>query len=161
MRDMEKKELSETEEDYLRTIYELTTEKGYATVSDIASKLGVRAPSVTDMMKKMSMEGYVVYRAYKPIILTKKGKKAAEDISNKHIVLRDFLRIIGIDDETAEEDACGIEHHLHKETINRLTKFVEFVEKAPRYPRWLEHFEEYLKTGKLPEECPENEKEKC
>ncbi len=161
MRDMKKKELSETEEDYLRAIYDLTEEKGYATVSDIALKLHVRPPSVTDMVKKLSRDDYVVYTAYKPIILTEKGKKAAEDMSHKHIVLRDFLKIIGIDEEIAEEDACGIEHHLHKDTINRLTKFVEFVEKAPRHPRWLEHFEDYIETGELPEECPEKENEKC
>ncbi len=157
---MKKKELSETEEDYLRAIYDLTLEKGYATVSDIASRLNVRPPSVTDMMKKLGEEGYISYEAYKPVVLTEMGKKAAEDISHKHIILRDFLRIIGIDDRIAEEDACGIEHHLHKETINRLTKFVEFVEKAPRHPRWLEHFEEYIKNGKIPEECLCEDREK-
>ncbi len=157
---MKKKELSETEEDYLRAIYDLTLEKGYATVSDIASKLKVRPPSVTDMMKKLGEEGYISYEAYKPVVLTERGEKAAEDISHKHIILRDFLRIIGIDEKIAEEDACGIEHHLHKETINRLTKFVEFVEKAPRHPRWLEHFEEYIKSGKIPEECLCEDKEK-
>lgn len=147
------KELSETEEDYLRSIYELSLENRYATVSEIARKLGVRPPSVTDMMKKLGDEGYIVYRPYKPIILTEKGKKVAENISHKHSVLRNFLKIIGIDEDIAEEDACGIEHHLHPETIDRLTKFVEFVEKMPKHPRWLEHFEEYLRTGKLPEEC--------
>jgi len=161
MSDMKKKDLSETEEDYLRAIYDLTEEKGYATVSDIASRLHVRPPSVTDMVKKLSSEDYLIYIAYKPIVLTEKGRKAAEDMAHKHIVLRDFLKIIGIDEEIAEEDACGIEHHLHKETINRLTKFVEFVEKAPRHPRWLEHFEEYIATGKLPEGCSEESEEKC
>ncbi len=145
--------LSETEEDYLRTIFELTEEKRYATVSEIAERLGVRPPSVTDMVKKLSDEGYLIYRPYKPIVLTEKGREVAEDISHKHNVLRDFLQIIGVNEDIAEEDACGIEHHLHPETIERLTKFVEFVENMPKHPRWLEHFEEYIRTGKLPEEC--------
>ncbi len=148
-----KRRLSETEEDYLRSIYELSEERGYATVSDIAERLKVRPPSVTDMVRKLSEDGFVEYIPYRPIVLTEKGKKVAEDIFHKHSILRNFLKIIGVDDGIAEEDACGIEHHLHPETIERLTKFVEFVENMPKHPRWLEHFEEYIRTGKLPEEC--------
>ena len=153
------KRLSETEEDYLRAIYELIEERGYATVSEIASRLKVRPPSVTDMMKKLGDEGFVDYTPYRPIVLTEKGKRIAEDIYHKHSVLRDFLKIIGVDERIAEEDACGIEHHLHTETIERLTKFVEFVENMPKHPRWLDHFEEYIKTGKLPDECICEEKD--
>ena len=153
------KRLSETEEDYLRAIYEISMESNYATVSDIASRLNVRPPSVTDMVKKLAEDGFVDYTPYRPIVLTEKGKKVAEDIFHKHRVLRNFLKIIGVDENIAEEDACGIEHHLHPETIERLTKFVEFVEKMPKHPRWLEHFEEYIKSGKLPEECLCEEKD--
>ena len=153
------KRLSETEEDYLRAIYELIEERGYATVSEIASRLKVRPPSVTDMMKKLGDEGFVDYTPYRPIVLTEKGKRIAEDIYHKHSVLRDFLKIIGVNERIAEEDACGIEHHLHPETIERLTKFVEFVENMPKHPRWLDHFEEYIKTGELPDECICEEKD--
>ena len=153
------KRLSETEEDYLRAIYELIEERGYATVSEIASRLRVRPPSVTDMMKKLGDEGFVDYKPYRPVVLTEKGKRIAEDIYHKHSVLRNFLKIIGVDEKIAEEDACGIEHHLHPETIERLTKFVEFVENMPKHPRWLDHFEEYIKTGKLPDECICEEKD--
>ncbi len=151
--------LSETEEDYLRAIYELIKERGYATVSEIASRLKVRPPSVTDMIKKLGEKGFVDYIPYKPIVLTERGKEVAEDIYHKHHILRNFLKIIGVPRAIAEEDACGIEHHLHPDTIERLTKFVEFVEKMPKHPRWLEHFEDYIKTGKLPDECICEEKD--
>jgi DtxR family Mn-dependent transcriptional regulator len=153
-----KRRLSETEEDYLRAIYELTMERRYATVSEIANRLKVRPPSVTDMVKKLADGGFVEYTPYRPIVLTEKGRKVSEDIFHKHTVLRNFLKIIGVKEDIAEEDACGIEHHLHTETINRLTKFVEFVENMPKHPRWLEHYEEYIKSGKLPDECLCDEK---
>ncbi len=156
---MKKKSISETEEDYLRVIYELSGEKGYATVSDVAQRLSVKPPSVTDMIKKLSDSGYVVYEPYKPITLSEEGRAIAREVADKHRVLTNFFTILGIDPEIAEEDACGIEHHLHRETSELLTKFVEFVQKTPRQPRWLDHFAEYMRTGKLPEDmCREVEK---
>jgi len=67
-------------------------------------------------------------------------------------VLRDFFIILGINEEVADEDACEIEHVVKQETMDRLTKFVEFV-KSHRDPMWLERFKEYYETGKL-SECP-------
>ena len=149
---MRKKGMSETEEDYLRVIYELSEEKGYATVSDVAQRLSVKPPSVTDMIKKLSDSGYVIYEPYKPITLSEEGKDIAMAVADKHRVLKNFLTILGIDPEIAEEDACGIEHHLHPDTTELLTKFVEFIQMAPRQPRWLEHFNTYLETGELPDD---------
>ena len=158
---MKRRNVSETEEDYLKTVYSLSSEKGYATVSDIARALSVKPPSVTDMIKKLGEAGFVIYEPYKPIILSEKGKKVAVEIMKKHFVLKNFLTILGIPEGIAEEDACGIEHHLHRETTELLTKFVEFVQSAPRHPRWLEHFSEYQKTGKIPDDmCADVQKVK-
>jgi DtxR family Mn-dependent transcriptional regulator len=157
---MKKKGISETEEDYLRVIYELSKEKGYATVSDVAGSLSVKPPSVTDMIKKLSERKYVIYEPYKPIILSEEGERIAKDVFDKHHVLTNFLTILGIEPDIAEEDACGIEHHLHKETSELLTKFVEFMQKAPREPRWLEHFNKYVETGELPDDmCRDTEED--
>ncbi len=157
---MKKKGISETEEDYLRAIYELSEDKGYATVSDVAQRLSVKPPSVTDMIKKLSESGYVIYEPYKPITLSEKGKKVAGEVFNKHRVLTNFLTILGIPPDISEQDACGIEHHLHRETTEILTKFVEFIQMAPRQPRWLEHFNVYMETGKLPDDmCRDREED--
>ena len=69
----------------------------------------------------------------------------------RHKILTDFLVILGVDREVAEHDACEMEHTLHPETVDRLTRFVEFVKGAPKSPRWLEHFRHFYKTGKHPE----------
>jgi DtxR family Mn-dependent transcriptional regulator len=61
------------------------------------------------------------------------------------------LKILGVEGRIAEEDACKIEHDVNPKTMRRLVKFVEFVQKSPQEPRWLERFGEYAGTGKHPE----------
>ena len=139
-------------EQYIESIYEIVKKKGYARVKDVSELLGVGLSTVSEMFKKLDEKGYVNYEKHGGVTLTKKGEKVATKLSKKHKVLREFLIILGIDEEVADEDACEIEHVVRQETMDRLTKFVEFV-KNHRDPRWLKHFREYYETGKLPE-CP-------
>lgn len=141
-------------EDCVEAIYKLIEEKGFARISDISDALSVRPPSVTEMVQRLKDQGYVIYERYRRVRLTPKGEKLAKSVAKRHDILREFLVMLGLSDEMAEEDACRIEHYLHPETMERLTKFVEFVRTAPRYPKWLEHFEHYYKTGRRSEECP-------
>lgn len=139
-------------EQYVETIYEIVKKKGYARVKDVSELLGVGLSAVSEMFSKLSEEGYVNYEKYGGVTLTEKGEKIAAKLSKKHKVLREFLIILGIDEEVADEDACEIEHVVKQETMDRLTKFVEFV-KSHRDPLWLERFKEYYETGEL-SECP-------
>lgn len=134
-------------EDYLEVIYKLKTEKGCARISDISSSLKVKKPSVTEMVQKLSKEGFVIYKPYQNVELTTKGERLAKAVLYRHNLLINFLKIIGIDEEIAEEDACKIEHSLHPETVKRLAKFVEFVQKAPKNLR-LKHHKYFYNTGK-------------
>jgi len=77
----------------------------------------------------------------------------------KHKIIADFLEIIGIERGLAEADACQIEHHVSPKTMNRLGKFVEFINNAPHEPKWLEHFNYYVQTGKRKECTFYDEKE--
>ncbi len=138
-------------EDYLKAIYIIQRAQKYARTGDVGQLLGHKSSSVTEMFQKMAERGYIIYKKYEGAQLTEEGRKEAAAIVERHTVLRDFLKILGVDEETAEEDACGIEHHLHEETLKRLTKFVEFVQDSPRNPRWLEHFREYYESNKRPE----------
>ncbi|MDY6966474.1 MAG: transcriptional regulator MntR [Halobacteriota archaeon] len=140
--------ISKTVEEYMEVIYELIKEKGYARTVDISSRLDVQPPSVTEMIQKLDENGFLVYEKYRGLKLTQKGEDLAKSVCQRHETLAAFLKIIGVDEKIAEEDACKIEHSINTITMNRLTKFVEFVQNAPHDPEWLEHFEFYVRTGK-------------
>ena len=146
---------SQSVEDYLETIYELKKEEGYIRTTDISSYLGVQPPSVTEMVKKLDENGFLVYKKYKGVTLTPKGEKLAKAIKQRHMALARFLDILGIEEELAEKDACRIEHNVHTKTMKRLAKFVDFVHEMSHHPVWLKHFEHYVKTGNHMEcKCP-------
>lgn len=140
---------SESVEDYLEAIYTIQRTKGYARTTDIKRLLGHSAASVTEMFQKMDREGYVNYEKYGGVTLTKEGLRIAVLVSTRHRILTNFLEILGIPSEIATDDACKIEHSVHQETMERLTRFVEFVQSGPENPRWLDHFQEFWETGKV------------
>jgi DtxR family transcriptional regulator, Mn-dependent transcriptional regulator len=117
--------------------------------------LGVKMPSVTSALKKLSEQELVVHERYGHIKLTPAGDELARDVIRRHEALtRFFTEALGIDRETAEEDACKIEHVISPLSMDRLTKFVEFIEACPlggaSFPT---RYEYYLEHGKLPQGC--------
>lgn len=116
-------------EDYLEVIYELIQQKGYATTADISKYLNVSSPSVTKMVKKLGENRYLVYEKYRGLSLTTEGIHIAKNMQEKHSLFVEFLKIIGVDDETAHIDAEGIEHHLHPQTIRKLERFIMVLKK--------------------------------
>jgi len=126
-------------EDYLEVVYDLIETKGYARASDIAERLDVKPPSVTSMIKKLDDMGLVVYERYRGLKLTDKGKQMARFSRQKHSTITKFLQVLGVREKIAALDAEGIEHHLHRETIDRIKLFVDFVGK---HPSWFKTFED-------------------
>ena len=112
-------------EDYLEVMYELIQKKGYATTVDIANYLHVSSPSVTKMVKRLDKMGYLIYEKYRGLQLTPEGIAVAKNIHKSHDLLVEFLKMIGIDEEIANRDAEGIEHHLHPQTMEKLEEFIE------------------------------------
>jgi Mn-dependent DtxR family transcriptional regulator len=127
---VKKEDRTDRMEDYLEVIYELVQEKGYATTVDISSYLNVSSPSVTKMMQKLDETGYLKYEKYRGIKLTNEGIRIARNIRNRHGLLAEFFMIIGVDEETANNDAEGIEHHLHPETMKKLEEFINELKKT-------------------------------
>jgi DtxR family Mn-dependent transcriptional regulator len=117
--------VSEEIEDYLKTIYNLSSEKGYARIKDIASQLKVKPPSVSQMIRKLAKLGYVEYERYGGVKLTQKGKNTAREIKKRHGMISKFLKSIGVPTKIADDDACKIEHHLHPKTMRQLVEFVK------------------------------------
>jgi len=118
-------------EDYLEVIYELIEHKGYATTIDISDYLNVSSPSVTKMTQRLDENGYLIYEKYRGIRLTDEGIRIAKSIRSRHGLLAEFLRILGVNEEDANSDAEGIEHHLHPETISKLEEFIKIVKENP------------------------------
>jgi Mn-dependent DtxR family transcriptional regulator len=118
-------------EDYLEVVYGLIQKKGYARSADIAELLEVKAPSVTSMLQRLDRMGLIKYERYRGLTLTEKGERMARFTQQKHLTLIKFLRILGVEEKTARLDAEGIEHHVHRTTINRIERFVDFVDKHP------------------------------
>jgi Mn-dependent DtxR family transcriptional regulator len=128
-------------EDYLEKIYELMKEKGYARVSDIASSLDVQPSSVTKMLQKLDENQYVTYEKYRGIVLTARGQKMGRLMKERHHMLEDFLRILGVSEETIQRDVEGIEHHVSPTTLSSLQALVLFF---AEHPECLAHFQTYL-----------------
>jgi DtxR family manganese transport transcriptional regulator len=114
-------------EDYLEIIYELVQHKGYATLADIAEYLNVRPPSVTTMMCRLDKRALLNYEKYRGIQLTEKGVDIAKVIHDRHSILSDFLKMIGVGEKIANIDAESMEHHLHTQTMHRLTELMHIL----------------------------------
>jgi Mn-dependent DtxR family transcriptional regulator len=125
-------------EDYLEVVYELIQKKGYARSADIAELLGVKSPSVTVMLQRLHAKGFIVYERYRGLTLTSSGEQLAKSVQQRHRTLLKFLRILGVEEKIAKSDAEGIEHHVHKDTVNRMERFVDYAE---QHPSWLQQHE--------------------
>lgn len=148
---------TERAEDYIEAIYELIEKEGEARTKEIATKLEVKPPSVSEMLQKLKKQGLVDYNKYKAIELTKKGKELAKNINETHRALKRFFRTIQVPEDIAEKDACRSEHKLDYKTIEQLKKFSRFLNGCPKNPpEWVNHFERYSKKGDRPEECLKN-----
>ncbi len=126
-------------EDYLEVVYDLVQTKGYAGSTDIAERLGVKTPSVTNMLQKLDGMGLIVYERYRGLRLTAKGEEMARFIKQKHVYNNQIPSNSGSRREQREVGREGIEHHVHKDTVNRMERFVDFVGK---HPSWFKVYED-------------------
>lgn len=127
-------------EDYLERIYELVEEKGYARVSDIASSLDVQPSSVTRMLQRLDEREFLVYEKYRGLVLTEKGQELGRRIKERHQLLEDFLRLLGVDEDDVQRDVEGIEHHVSPGTLTAIEQLVRFLQSRDD---WREAFEQF------------------
>lgn len=142
-----KKTLTGRSEDYLRGLYEIVEQKGYARIKDVARELVVQPSSVVEMMKKLDQKGLVAYEKYGGITLTSEGEEIARAVVKRHETFKKFLEIILVPKDIALKDAHVLEHRLDPKTILQLTRFVDFITTTAEHPRfvgrWIEHFKRY------------------
>jgi len=112
--------IHESAENYLETILILKNRLGLVRSVDIAHELGFSKPSVSVAMKNFREEGYISVDANGHISLTETGLNIAEKMYERHKFLTNWLISIGVDSETASEDACRIEHVISQESFDKL-----------------------------------------
>lgn len=138
------KEETPRSEDYLEAVYHLVRERGYATTSDISSRLEVKPPTVSDMVSKLTAKGYLKHERYRGMTLTKEGERLARSVIKRHSVIAKFLAMLGVDDPAAYEDTEGIEHHVHPTTLRRIERAADYLQKNPRA---LKALRRYIESG--------------
>ena len=119
------KKSHESAEDYLETILILRERKGNVRSIDIVNEMNYSKPSISIAMKKLKSEGMVEMDLNGYITLTPLGEEIAHRIYRRHKLLEKVLVAIGIDEETAAEEACRIEHVIDDNTYNKINEFYE------------------------------------
>ena len=155
--------LTQSMEDYLEAIVILTSKGKPVKVTEISNILGVKKPSVTSALKKLNESNLVKHEKYGDVSLTEEGKRIGHEVYKRHRTLRRFLtEILKVDQEHADTDACRMEHVISKTSLEKLTKFLDFVLNCPRGDaEWLKGLDYYFKYGKrnkkLLEKCNRKE----
>lgn len=117
--------IHESAENYLETILILSKRKGAVRSIDIANELDFTKPSVSVAMKNLREGEYIQMDSNGYITLLEKGRLIAEKMYERHTFLSEFLMKIGVDEKTALEDACRIEHVISKESFDAIKKFAK------------------------------------
>ena len=114
---------TENTEDYLELVAELLNSKGEARIVDIAENLGIAQSTANKTIQRLHSQGYIKREPYRSIFLTYKGQKIASESKKRHNIVYNFLRNLGLDKNTASEDAEGIEHHVSEKTLKKMDNF--------------------------------------
>lgn len=117
--------LHESAEMYLETIYELSQQQASVRSIDVAESMGYSKPSVSRAIGILKNGGYVEMAEDGVLTLTETGISVAEKIYERHTILTEFLVRLGVDRETAAEDACKMEHDISDVSLQALKNFIE------------------------------------
>ena len=110
----------ESGEMYLETIYILSQKSSAVRSIDVGEYMGYSKPSVSRTMGLLKKDGMIAMDPSGHIVLTEAGQKKAQKIYERHTILTKLLTELGVDEPTAAEDACRIEHYLSDTTFEKL-----------------------------------------
>ena len=114
---------TENTEDYLELIEGLIELRGEARIVDIAQKLDIAQATANKTIIRLHKQGYIEKEPYRSIFLTQTGKIIADNSKNRHVIVFNFLKKLGLDNKTASADSEGIEHHVSNKTLLVMEKF--------------------------------------
>ncbi len=115
----------ESAEMYLESIYVLSLKSDTVRRIDISKYMGYAKPSVTRGISLLEERGLVSVDESGNLLLTKEGKKEAQQIYERHTVLTNMFVKLGVDEKTAAQDACRIEHYISNKTFNAIKKHMK------------------------------------
>jgi len=139
--------LSPSLEDYLEEIYRFSLNNDVVRVSDIAACLDVTMPSVNNATRKLSSENYLVYKKYRELVLTNKGRKLGQFLVERNTILQKFLHVINSSCDI-KDDAEAMEHYLSLPTIWAIESLVDFFEHNSNCAQqYLKHFQQRKEHG--------------
>lgn len=121
--------IQESGEMYLETILRLSKEKASVRAIDICEHMGYSKPSVSRAVGLLKNGGYITVDEIGHITLTEDGRTIAEKIYERHTLLTNFLVALGVDEGTASDDACRLEHAISDVSFNAVKRFVENLRK--------------------------------
>jgi len=132
--------LTDALEDYLAIIFRLLLTNKVARVRDIAKAKNVQTSSVSSALTRLAKEGLVEYKVREYVDLTEEGRAFAFRVHQRHIFLKRFLvDLLQVDPETAEVDACAMEHVISIDTLDRLASFAEYLAYCPSVDGGITH----------------------
>lgn len=134
-----------SKEDYLSAIYKFRDESGEIKPNLIAENLSITNAAVTDMLRKLSRDGFIAYKKYKGVRLTSKGEQYAKNMVRRHRIWETFLhQVLGMSWDKIHDEAEMLEHSSSDELVNRLEEFMNYPDTDPH------GFPIPDRTGKLP-----------
>lgn len=113
-----------TAEDYVELIADLLREEGEARAVDLARRMGVSQATVTATVGRLQRDGLVETKPYRGLFLTEEGRRMASIAKARHELVVHFLLALGLDRETAEADAEGLEHHVSGKALEAFARFL-------------------------------------
>lgn len=120
--------LSPSHEHYLRAIWDAREEQGYARVTDVAERLGLSHATVSVGLRPLEARGLINHDARRFLRLTQAGERLAREVHHRHSVLLRFLcDVLAVDAETAEQEACLLEHDVSGSTTERLVDLLRLL----------------------------------
>lgn len=118
-------QIHESAENYLETILMIQKEKGSVRSVDVARHLEFSKPSVSRAMSLLKTNGYILMDPDGQLHLTDIGLEIAERIYERHCLISQWLEKLGVDSETAANDACRIEHDISKVTFEKIKEHIQ------------------------------------
>ncbi|MDZ7317401.1 MAG: metal-dependent transcriptional regulator [candidate division KSB1 bacterium] len=126
------KQYDVTTQEYIEVIYQLEKENRVARVTEIAERRGVTKSSVSLVMQQLQQKNLVDRKLYGHITLTAGGRRLGARLMKRHEVLARFLReVVGVSAQTAEQDACILEHVISNESYNAMRRLLDGIKDSP------------------------------
>lgn len=129
--------LSASMEDYIEMIYRLSMQTGFTRIHELSQALHIQQSSATKMVQRLAQKGYVQYQKYGYLQLEEKGKRAGAWLLERHRIIEQFLRMIGVPETMVLEETEKTEHMFRLQTVLCLKQFLQFL---AAHPAWLAQY---------------------